>query len=203
VADPTATTPQPGATLPQDAAESAQPEPRPAVENRWWVDSGTGKGKPPAYASPAEAEGAGGRPVRLAGERLFRAGRDFDQDRARSRLTDSNLNWIKEANPPEDGWAYVAATEGRSRADLIARVKQTVRLPRGVRAVLIDSGSSIRVVATGKPVGERLVELTIGADSAFDAWLEGDWVCERAYRGRDRALRDASRLFARYLVARD
>jgi hypothetical protein len=141
--------------------------------------------------------------VRIVGERLFRVGRDFDQDRARARLTDSNLNWIKEANPPENGWAQVNATEGKSRDDLIARVKQSIRLPRGARAVLIDSGSSLRVVATGSPVGEKIVELTLGADSSFDAWSGGDWVCEHVYRGRDRALRDASRLLARYLAPGD
>jgi hypothetical protein len=139
----------------------------------------------------------------MAGERLFRVGRDFDQDRARARLTDSNLNWIKEANPPEGGWVQVNATENRSRDDLVARVKQAVRLPSGARAVLIDSGSSLRVVATGTPVGAKIVELTLGAESSFDAWSGDDWVCEQVYRGRDRALREASRLFARYLAPGD
>jgi hypothetical protein len=190
---------------PAPAPAAAAPPPDesspPAVENRWWVDSGTPKRRTGPAAAPREA--SDGRPVRLAGERLFRAGRDFDQDRARTRLTDSNLNWIKEANPPEDGWAYVALTEGRARDELIARVKHSVRLPRGARAVLLDSGTSLRVVATGTPVGEQIAELTLGNESSFDAWAGGEWVCERVYRGRDRALREASGLLARYLSRED
>lgn len=170
---------------------------KPAVENRWWVDSTTGKGK---ASRPEAAPKESGEDQRIVG-RLFRVGRDFDQDRARARLTDSNLNWIKEANPPPDGWAYLAPTEERSRADLIARVKQAIRLPKGARAVLVDSGTSLRAVLTGTPVGERIVEITLGSESSFDAWIKGDWVFERVYRGRDRVLREASGLVARYLVA--
>jgi hypothetical protein len=174
-------------------------ESKPAVENRWWVDTGTATHKPSTAKPAAPVEEGTGRPVRVVGERLFRAGRGFDQDRARARLTGSNLNWIREANPPEDGWAYLAPTESRSRDDMVARVKSAVRLPSGARAVLIDSGTSLRVVATGTPVGERMVELTIGGESSFDAWVGEDWVCERVYRNRDRALREASGLLARYL----
>ncbi|HZR80233.1 MAG TPA: hypothetical protein VFD92_03970 [Candidatus Binatia bacterium] len=190
---------------PGDRAADAAPEggaeapPRPAVENRWWVDSGTAKRPSPA----APAGDGGNRPTRLAGERLFRAGRDFDQDRARARLTQSNLGWIREANPPENGWVYLSVTEGRSRDELVARVKHSVRLPRGARGVIVDSGTSLRAVVTGAPVGERIVEITLANDSSFDAWIGGEWVFERVYRGRDRALREASALVSRYLVPSD
>lgn len=168
--------------------------PKPAVENRWWVDSSTAKrarsGEPAAAPAPG----------RIVGERLFRVGRDYDQDRARSHLSDSNLGWLREGNPPEDGWAYLSLTDNRSRDDFLTRVKQAIRLPRGARGVLVDSGSSLRVITTGSPVGERICELSLAGDSSFDAWVKGEWVCERVFRGRDRALREAPGLVARYLA---
>ena len=166
--------------------------PKPAVENRWWVDSSTAKrartGEPAAAPAP-------GRIV----ERLFRVGQDYDQDRARAHLSDSNLGWLREGNPPEDGWAYLSVTDNRSRDDFLARVKQAIRLPRGARGVLVDSGSTLRVITTGSPVGERICELSLASDSSFDAWVGGEWVCERVFRGRDRALREAPALVTRYL----
>lgn len=174
---------------PPVAAETA--EAKPTVENRWWVDSGTAGQR---RAVPAE------RPEPpIVGERLFGVGRDFDQDRARTRLTDSNLNLLREGNPPEDGWSYLPMTEQRSPKDLVERVKRAIRLPRGSRAVLVDSGNSLRAIVTGQPVGERLVELRLGGDASLDAWSRGEWVAERVFRSRERALREASRLIARHL----
>jgi hypothetical protein len=54
----------------------------PAVENRWWVD--TGKTKERARPLPP-----GERPP--VGSKFFDIGYEFDQERARERLTDCNL----------------------------------------------------------------------------------------------------------------
>ena len=187
---------------PRDRAEPAGPAgdkdaAKPTVENRWWVDSGTAN-KRRSPTPPAE------RPTPpIVGDRFFAVGRDFDQDRAKVRLTDSNLNLLREGNPPEDGWAYLAMTEQRSPEDYLERVRKAIRLPRGSRAVLVDSGASVRAVFTGKPFGERVVELTLGGDSSLDVWSRGEWVSERVFRSRERALREASHLVARYLRPAD
>ncbi len=182
---------------PEDGSDasraSSEPESsKPTVENRWWVDSTTGT-KRRGLTSPSE------RPAPIVGERLFGVGRDFDQERARARLTDSNLNLLREVNPPDDGWAYLALTEQRSPRDYIERVRRALRLPRGSRGVLVDSGTSLRAIVTGKPFGARVVELTLGGDSSLDAWANGEWVAERVFKSRERALREAPHLFARHL----
>lgn len=206
MADPSGPAPRGAAVPPQTARtteRAGDSGAKPTVENRWWVDTTGGKKRP--AAAPADAPGEPvERPMpRVAGERLFRVGRDFDQERARAHLGDGNLAWLREGNPSEGGWAYVAPGDERSRDDFVQHVKQMVRLPRGARAVLVDSGISVRVIVTGAPIGERIVELTLGAESSFDAWVRGDWVCEHVYRGRERALREASRLIARYLAPGD
>jgi hypothetical protein len=170
----------------------------PTVENRWWVDSGTGLARRRSAGADAES-----RPRPIVGERLFRVGRDFDQDRARARLSESHLDLLREGNPPENGWAYLAMTNERSRDDLVARVKQLVRLPRGARAVMVDSGVSLRIIATGRTIGERFVEITLGGESSFDAWVRGEWVHERVFRSRERALREASGVLQRFLDPKD
>lgn len=174
------------------AAGSAEPgAPQPTVENRWWVDANTGAQR---RAPAAEREAPP-----LVGERLFGVGRGFDQDRAKARLTGSNVNLLREGNPPEDGWAYLAMTEQRSQADFLERVKRAVRLPRGCRGVLVDSGTSLRVIVTGKPFGERVAELTLGGESSLDVWTNGEWIAERVFRSRERALREAPHLLTRHL----
>ena len=180
---------------------------KPTVENRWWVETSPGKKRASASdtrrESPSPAADPKSLPVRVAGDRFFRVGREFDQDRAKARLTDSNMNWIREGNPPEDGWAYLPQIGGRSREELVERVKRSIALPSGARGVIVDSGTSLRIIVTGRPVGERITELTLGGESCFDAWVKGEWVQERVFRGRERALREASGLIARALAPED
>jgi hypothetical protein len=166
---------------------------QPTVENRWWVDGNT-SAKRRGPTPPSERE-----TPPIVGERMFGVGRGFDQDRAKVRLTESNLNLLREGNPPEDGWAYLQMTEQRSSNELVDRVKRAVRLPRGSRGVLVDSGASLRVIVTGQPFGERVVEITLGGDSALDGWTRGEWTIERVFRSRERALREAPHVLARYL----
>ena len=132
---------------PTNADAAAQP----TVENRWWVDANTStKRRGPVPPNERETPPIVGR--------LFNVGRDFDQDRAKVRLTDANLQILREANPPEDAWGYVPMTEQRSGKDYLEKVKRALRLPRGSRGVLVDSGTSLRAIATGNPFGDRVVE---------------------------------------------
>jgi hypothetical protein len=165
----------------------------PAVENRWWVDTG-GKRDRQAKAASRDEEGAP-----IVGALFFAVGREFDQDRARANLTDTNLNLIREANPAEGTWGYLPMTEERSSPELLEKVRRALKLPKWARGVLVDSGTSVRAIASGTPVGERIVELSLGASSCFDAWAAGEWVREKAFRSRDRALREGGRLLVRYL----
>lgn len=182
-----------------DSPDENAAEEKPAVEDRWWVDSGTNKERrsPPRAAAPNEGEGP------IVGQRFFDVGLGFDQDRAQKLLTDSNLNLIREANPSEGTWEYMCMIEDRSSPERLAKVKRMLRLPKWARGVLVDAGTSIRAIATGDPVGENIVELTIGSQSSFDAWASGEWVREKVFRNRERALREGSRLIVRYLKSRN
>jgi hypothetical protein len=163
---------------------------RPTVENRWWVDHGKDAKGNPLPRPPAQF-----------GHRFFRTGEGFEQERARVRLTDSNLKWLEEANPAPGTWAVVHVLSGeRVPEPRVEKVKRAFAIPPRGRGVLIDSGTSIRAIVTGEPVGERLVEVRLGDESSFDAWVHGEWVREALFRDFDDALRRAPALVREYLT---
>jgi hypothetical protein len=163
---------------------------QPTVENRWWVDHGKDAKGNPLPRPPAQF-----------GHQFFRTGAGFEQDRARLRLTDSNLKWLDEAAPPVDGWALVYVLEReRFPPNRLEKLKNAIRVPNGGRGVLVDSGTSVRAIITGHPPGDRLVELRLGEESSFDAWVHGEWVREVLFRGFDDALRRAPGLVREYLT---
>jgi hypothetical protein len=162
---------------------------RPVVD-RWWVDQGKDAKGAPIPRPPAKY-----------GARFFRTGDGFEQDRARIRLTDSNLKWLEEANPPQGGWAVVRVLPGERFPDAkLERVKSALKLPPGGRGVLIDSGTSVRAIVTGHPSGERLVEVRLGDESSFDAWVQGEWVREALFRDFEDGIRRIPALVREYLT---
>ena len=164
------------------------------MENRWWVD--TGKAKERARA------GVSGKQLPV-GSKFFDIGYEFDQECARTRLTDLNLKILEEARPPLGGWAMVqmVPNECVPAADL-ERMKQRLPLPRNARGVIVDCGRTVRFVITGEPVGERILEFTFGEESSFDCWIRGDWVREELFSSLDEALRKARPYMGQYLESR-
>ena len=82
----------------------------------------------------------------------------------------------------------------------IEKAKAALRLPPGCRGVLIDSGTSLRAILTAQPVGDRLVEVRLGEESSFDAWVNGEWVREALFRDFEDGLRRAPALVREYLT---
>ena len=163
---------------------------RPTVENRWWVDQGKD-----AKGEPIE------RPPAKYGARFFRTGAGFEQHRAQRRLTDLNLKWFDEAPGDPGSWAVLHILErDRFNANRVEKAKAALPVPRRGRAVLIDSGASLRAIITGDPLGERLVEIRLGEDNSFDAWVQGEWVHEAFFRNFDDALRRAPALVRAYVM---
>jgi hypothetical protein len=163
---------------------------RPTVENRWWVDQGKDAKGNPVPRPPAQF-----------GHRFFRTGDGFEQNRARVRLTDSNVKWLEEAQPPDGGWAVVRVLADERTPDArIEKVKTAFALPRGGRGVIVDSGTALRAIITGDTTNARLVEVRLGDESSFDAWVNGEWVREALFRGFDDALRRAPALVREYLA---
>jgi hypothetical protein len=161
---------------------------RASLENRWWVDQG--KDGQPLERPPAQF-----------GQRFFRTGAGFDQDRAQRRLTDLNLKWFQEAQPEPGGWAVLHLLEKeRFPAQRLDKIRNALPVPPKGRGVLVDSGDSVRAIITGEPVGERLVEVRLGAESSFDAWVHGEWVREALFRSFDEGLRRSPALVREYLM---
>jgi hypothetical protein len=163
---------------------------RPTVENRWWVDQGKDGKSTPIPRPPAQY-----------GHRFFRSGDGFEQERARLRLTDLNLKWFEETNPPPGEWVVVRLLGDQKVPDnRVERVKKALPIPRGGRGVLADSGNALRAIITGEPCGERLVEVRLGEESSFDAWVHGEWVREILFRDFEDAMRRVPALVREYLT---
>jgi hypothetical protein len=162
---------------------------RPNLEGRWWVDQ------------QKIDRGPGERPPAKFGQRFFQTGDGYDQDRAQRRLTDLNLKWFDEVDAPEGTWAVLHLLERqRVPEERIAKIRNALPLPPNGRGVLVDSGESIRAIITARPVGERLVEVRLGRESCFDAWVHGEWVREESFRTFEEAMRKVPRLIREYLT---
>ncbi len=162
---------------------------RPAgLENRWWVDQ------------QRDAQGYLIDRPRIP-LRFFRSAAGFDQDAAQRRLTDLNLKWFNEVETRPGSWALVRTLENqRVPEPRLRKVQGLLPVPPGCHGVLVDSGEALRAIVTGTPLGDRLVEVRIGVESSFDAWVGGEWVRELSFRNADDALRRAPRLIREYLT---
>lgn len=168
-------------------SESRQANPG-AVTNRWWVDSTT--------ASKIKARPA---PEGIAGSRFFRAGAGFEQEPARERLTDNNLKIIRQARPREGEWAYVRLGDEAFPQAERQRIEREVALPAYARGVFVDCGRSARLLVTGAPPGERLLELTLNEAPSFDCWICDEWVREMVFKDSRTAQRTFRQLIREYL----
>lgn len=159
----------------------------PTVSNRWWVDLGGSE----KFKTK--------RPPGPAGSQFFQVAHDFDQERARERLTDNNLKLLQAADPPEGGWGYVRLAETTYPERELERIKSLVGLPAYARGVIVDCGRSVRLLVTGSPPGERLLELALGAAPSFDCWVRNDWVREALFEDADKAIRALRAFIREYL----
>ena len=157
---------------------------------KWWVDLGDAD-EPRAPTTVTE--------VVPVGQKFYRAARDFEQEAARKRLTDNNLKLLIEANPAEGEWGYVQLADVQFPAKDAERIRDSVELPSYARGALIDSGKSIRLLVTGTPIGERILELTLAREPSFDCWVQDEWVKEVVFKDRKRALRGFRELIEHYL----
>ncbi len=176
-----------GGEPPQGDAPTSEEEER---ASKWWVDFGD---KEEARQSAPVA------PVVPVGQKFYTAAKGFEQEAARKRLTDHNLKLLVEANPAEGEWGYVQLAEKPFPADDAARIRDALELPSYARGALIDSGRSVRLLVTGTPIGERILELALAREPSFDCWIQGEWVKEAVFKDRKRALRAFKGFVEHYL----
>lgn len=161
----------------------------PGVDQRWWVE--TGKATQPAHTD---------RPATPIDTRFFDIGYKFEQEQAKTRLTDVNVKFLEQTQPAPGDWALLhMVPEERVPEPTLEQVKERIALPAGARGLIIDSGHSARVILTGEPAGERILEFTLGESSSFDCWVDGEWVHEELFRDAEEALTQAPPLVAHYL----
>jgi hypothetical protein len=164
----------------------------PAVKDRWWVETADKRRERRERAAAAP-------PPTPVGSKFYRSGIGFNQETARSRLTDLNLKLLMQANPPDGGWGYVQLAETTFPERERERIKEQVALPGYARAVLVDCGRSVRILLTGTPLGRRILDLTLGDNPSFDCWIDGEWVREQLFRDSRSALGALRRYIPQYL----
>jgi len=173
-------------------ASDAGRAPEPTVANRWWVDVG-GRERDREQAKVR-------RPAGPVGSRFFESAAGFDQERARERLTDDNQRLILAADPPLGGWAYVGLADNPFPERELDRIKRLVNLPEYARGVVVDCGRTVRLLITGTPPGDRVLDLTLGETVSFDCWVQQEWVEEAVFPDAERALRAFQKLIRKYLA---
>jgi hypothetical protein len=156
---------------------------------KWWVDQ----------QRPAR-EGRRDGPPAPAAARFYITAKGFEQERARAGLVDLNVKLIEAANPPENGFGYLSLLDERCPQSVIERVKRALPLPKGGRAVIVDSGRMVRAIVTGSPPAERILEFNFNReDPTFDVWVRGEWKEEIAFRNLGEIYRAARVLIEEYL----
>lgn len=156
---------------------------------KWWIDQ-----------SRASAEGKRGESLPPAIARFYVTTRGYEQERARSGLVDTNLKLLTEANPEIGEFGYLSFIPERAPAQILERIRRSLPLPENARAVIVDSGRAVRVIVTGTPVGERILEFNFNrGEPSFDAWVGTEWREEKVYRNVGELYRRAAGLLARYL----
>lgn len=134
-----------------------------------------------------------------AGAIFFRSFEHYDQKQALEGLTDLNRKLIEEAQPVAGEWAYLALGEERCPDEEIEYIKRSFPVPPGVYAVLVDSGLSLRAIMTATPMYERMFEFNFIAEASFDCWIQGEWMREEVFEGKEELLKQAPQLLKEYL----
>lgn len=158
-----------------------------SINERWWVDADRRRSEP---AKKSTAPG---------GSRFFAVAEGYDQERAKENLTDMNLRLLKEADPQEGSWAYLAFGARKCSEQRVARVKRLLALPSYARGVVVDAEGRLRLLVTGTPPGERILEMSLGEAPSFDCWIGGEWVKERLFDSEEEAIAALRRWIRRYL----
>ncbi len=166
-------------------------EKNPQESIKWWVDQGKSTRERPKNGPPPPT-----------GARFYVTAKGYEQDQAREAIIDLNVKLLTKANPPENGFGYLNLIDERSSPAYLEKVKRALPLPKGARAVIVDSGRMVRVILTGDPIGERVLEFNFNREEpTFDVWVRGDWKKEILFRSLGELYRKAPRLIERYMGA--
>jgi hypothetical protein len=162
-------------------------------ETKWWIDRG------PVKEREKPAAPVKGIIEKWATELL----KGYNQDLAAKNLVDINSKILGSLSVGAGEWAYYSLDVGTYPPDKLDRIRTSLPLPPGTRAILIDAGYSLRVVITGEPVGERYVDINFTDAPSLDYWVKGQLVHEQVFSNVGEALRRIKPDLAGYLKAPD
>jgi hypothetical protein len=163
----------------------------PVEEVKWWIDRG-----PVKEREKSEALGRG-----IIEKWTYELLKDYKQEQAVRNVVDINPRTLKDLSHAPLGWSYVSLGVGTYPADELDKIKKTVQLPANARALLIDAGYSIRLLITGDPVGERLIDVNFTEGPSLDFWVKNELIEEKLFRNLDSALNEIQSTLRGYLTA--
>jgi hypothetical protein len=170
----------------------AEDKKEPVVEEeKWWIDRGPVKERQ-HHEKIQLGEG-------LIEQWVYGLLHDYSQDQAVKNVVDINQQLIPEFRGGPGEWTYRSMGVGSFPAGRLAKIKGILRLPGYARALVIDAGYSVRVLVTGEPVGEKLVDLNFVEVPSMDYWVKGELIEERLFSNLDDALRKMRGSLHRYL----
>lgn len=159
-------------------------------EAKWWIESG------PVREREKKNEPLGGVIEKWAHELL----KDYNQEQALKNVAGINQRIFKNLSFTTGQWSYLSLEVGKYPASKLAKIKDFLRLPPYAGGLVIDASYSVRVLITGDPIGERVLDLNFTEDPSMDFWVNWELVEERLFPNLDQALRKLRPLLNRYLA---
>ena len=164
----------------------------PAEEAKWWIDRGPVK----------EREKQTGLGRGIIEKWVYELLKDYSQERAVRSVVDINPRTLKELSAAPLGWSYFSLGVGSYPANGLDKIKNALQLPAAARALLIDAGYSVRLLITGEPVGERLVDVNFTEAPSLDYWVRNELIEERLFPNVEVTLRELKSALSGYLKPR-
>jgi hypothetical protein len=161
----------------------------PVEEVKWWIDRG-----PVKEREKSEALGRG-----IIEKWTYELLKDYKQEQAVRNVVDINPRTLKDLSQAPLGWNYVSLGVGTYPPDRLDKIKKALQLPPDARALLIDAGYSVRLLITGEPVGERLLDINFTEGPSLDYWVNNELIEERLFPNLDVTLRELKLALSRYL----
>ena len=168
----------------------AEEKNNPAEEEvKWWIERG------PVRERERKNEPLGGIIEKWAYELL----KDYSQEAALKSVAGINERIYKDLSVAPGEWGYQSLGIGKFNPGRLAKIKEALKLPPYARGLIIDAGYSVRILITGDPIGERVLDLNFIPHPSMDYWVKGELVEERLFTGLDPALRKLRPILNRYL----
>jgi len=158
-------------------------------EIKWWIERGTVRER---EKKPEPNRG-------IIDFWAYELLKDYSQDQALKSVAGINERILKNLSVGPKEWDYFSLNVGKFPQGKLNRIKEALRLPQYARGLIIDAGYSVRVLMTGDPVGERLMDINFPEVPSLDYWVKGELVEERLFSNFEDVLRKLRPVLNRYL----